>query len=94
MGAGLRDAKTSALFKSRDIELIRLVLQAGRSLPPHAVPGEITIHCLEGRLRIDIDAGVQELAAGELLYLEGGARHGVVACEDSCALVTIALRAL
>ena len=93
LGAALRQAKTSALFKSRDLELIRLVLPAGKSLPPHAVPGEITIHCLEGRLRIDIDGRAQDLAAGELLYLEGGVAHAVVAHEDSCALVTIALRA-
>jgi quercetin dioxygenase-like cupin family protein len=93
MGMALRAARTSALFKSRDLEVIRLVLHAGKSLPPHAVPGEITIHCLEGRLRVDANSRAQDLAAGELLYLEGGVEHAVFAHEDCCALVTISLRA-
>ena len=46
LGARLPEAKTSALFKSADLEVTRLVLLAGKSLPPHKVPGEITIQCI------------------------------------------------
>ena len=92
LGQHLQGKKTAALFKSSDLEVIRLVLLAGKSLPPHSVPGEITIHCLEGRLRIDADSERRDLAAGELLFLAGGVAHGVLAYEDSSALVTIALK--
>lgn len=81
-----------ALFKAQDLEVMRLVLQAGKSLPPHQVAGEITIHCIEGVLDVTIDGRSHVLRAGQLLFLTGGALHGVKALEDASALVTIALR--
>lgn len=92
LGDRLPETKTAALFKSADLEVMRLVLTAGRSLPPHAVPGEITIQCLEGSFDITLDDGSVRLDAGELLYLAGQARHGVAAVTDASALVTIALK--
>ena len=91
LGPALPGARTTALFKSRDLELIRLVLAAGKSLPPHKVPGEITIQCLEGRLRIDLDGGSGILEAGELMFLAGGETHAVAALSDASALVTVVL---
>lgn len=84
--------KTAALFKARDLEVIRLVLLAGRSLPPHKVPGDITIHCLEGRLRVEADGNAKELHPGELMFLAGDVVHAVQALTDASALVTIALK--
>ena len=52
LGARLAHTKTVALFKSKDLELMRLVLLAGRSLPPHKVAGEITIQCIEGSIEV------------------------------------------
>ena len=92
LGARLQDAKTRALFKSQDLELIHLVLLKGKSLPPHKVAGEITIHCLEGRLDVSADGHSQVLAPGQLLFLQRNALHGVTALEDASGLVTIALR--
>lgn len=71
---------------------MRLVLLAGKALPPHRVPGEITIHCIEGRLDIELDDVTVRLEAGELLFLAGNAMHGVSALTDTSALVTIALK--
>lgn len=92
LGSRLAGAKTVALFKSEDLEVMRLVLQAGRSLPPHKVPGEITVQCLEGVLDVTADAQSHVLRAGQLLYLQGGVLHAVTALEDASALVTVALR--
>ena len=91
-GARVATEKTAALFKSDDLEVMRLVLPAGRALPPHRVAGDITVHCLEGRLRLDVDGRACELSAGQLVYLPGGATHDVRALEDASALVTVALR--
>lgn len=91
LGAALADATTHALFKSRGLEVIRLVLRAGESLPPHKVPGEITVHCLEGAIEIGVDGRRVALQAGQLTYLPGGAVHDVRATADASALVTIAL---
>jgi quercetin dioxygenase-like cupin family protein len=91
LGARLASEKTAALFKSEQLEVIRLNLLAGKALPPHSVPGEITIQCIEGEIDVTVDGGSHLLAAGQLLFLEGGASHGVVALRDSSALVTIVL---
>jgi quercetin dioxygenase-like cupin family protein len=91
-GARLSGEKTVALFKSSDLEVMRLVLPAGKALPPHKVPGEITIHCLEGALNIELPHGSVKLAADELVFLAGGEVHGVTALADASALVTIALK--
>ena len=90
--SGPQAAKTVALFKSRDLEVVRLVLPAGRSLPAHQVAGDITIHCLSGRLSLEFDGGASQLEAGELMFLAGGAAHAVTALSDASALVTIALK--
>ena len=92
LGARLALEKSTALFKSDQIEVIRLVLQAGRSLPPHQVPGELTIQCLEGTLAVVAEGRSHRLEAGQLLYLTGGMVHGVTALADASALVTVVVR--
>ncbi|QKO21225.1 cupin domain-containing protein [Rhodoferax sp. BAB1] len=92
LGARLVDEKTVALFKAQDLEVMRLVLQAGKALPPHQVAGEITIHCIEGVLDVTLGGRSHVLRAGQMLFLTGGALHGVTAMEDASALVTIALK--
>ena len=48
LGEALKEARTQAIIKTDSFEAIRLVLQAGTEIPSHKVPGEITLHCLEG----------------------------------------------
>ncbi|MFL6628276.1 MAG: hypothetical protein ACJ8G1_17675, partial [Vitreoscilla sp.] len=62
----LPSPKSYALFKSNQLEVMRLVLPAGKAFPPHRVQGEITVQCLEGRLELDIGGGKQVLNAGQL----------------------------
>ncbi len=91
LGTRLESEQSVALFKSHQIEVIRLVLPAGKRMPSHRVAGEITLLCLEGRLEVPGEVGKTELAAGQLLYLTGGTIHGVTALESSSALLTIVL---
>lgn len=88
----LCDARTVALFKSNDLEVMRLVMPAGKTMPSHWVKGEITIHCLEGE--VDLMAGglTQRMKAGQLVWLEGGVDHALKAVQNSSLLVTIVLR--
>ncbi|AGK56692.1 cupin [Hyphomicrobium denitrificans 1NES1] len=89
LGSKLCDTKTSALAKSNSFEAIRLVVPAGKEIPAHDVPGEITLHCLEGRAALQLDRETIELSAGQWAYLEGGQRHTVKGIEDSSLLLTI-----
>ena len=92
LGARLSGEKSVALFKSEDLEVMRTVLLAGKSVPAHKVAGEVTIHCLEGKLDVTTEGASHVLTAGQLLYLPRDLPHGVVALEDASALVTIVLR--
>lgn len=92
-GARLAGQKTHALFKSSDLEVMRLVLLAGQGLPPHKVAGEITIQCIEGELDIQAEQHAHSLTAGQLLFLPAGQVHDVKARVNASALVTIALKA-
>ncbi len=92
LGSSLSTAITSALFKSDDLEVMRVVLLAGKSLPPHRVPGEVTIQCIEGALDVSVDGHSQVLRAGQLMFLAGNVVHSVSALEDAMALVTVALK--
>ena len=96
MGVSQSGTPSSALFKSEGLEVMRVVLPRGKSLPPHKVDGEITLHCLEGELELSVlrDGAEQRqrLRAGQLCYLEGGVVHGVTGVVDASALVTIVLK--
>ncbi len=87
----LAGAQTQTLIKTSSLEVIRLVMPAGKKLPPHRVPGEITVQCLEGRVDFRTGGAIRELTAGSLLYLEGGSEHALDALEHSSLLVTILL---
>jgi quercetin dioxygenase-like cupin family protein len=80
-----------AIFKSEQLEVMRLVLPAGKAFPPHRVAGEITVQCLAGRLELNVDGTRQLLRAGQLMFLEAGVQHGLVGVDDAIALLTIVL---
>lgn len=93
LGGVLKEARTKAIIKTDSFEAIRLVLQAGTEIPSHKVPGEITLHCLEGCVSLGLTGFVINLRAGEWLCLNGGEPHSVKAEEDSSLLLTIILKA-
>ena len=92
LGDGLADARTVALFKTDELEVMRLVMPAHKTMPSHSVKGEITIHCLEGEVELDVDGRTQRLRAGQLVWLEGSVAHGLTALRDASLLLTIVLR--
>ena len=90
-GGDALSMQSVALFKSEQMEVIRLRLPLGRSMPTHQVAGEITVQCLEGVLDFETPEGVQRLQAGQLLFLRGGVPHSLLAVEDTSVLLTIVL---
>jgi len=91
-GPQLAHERSVALFKSDDLEVIRMVLPAGKRMPEHKVTGGLVLHCIEGRLRVDIDSRQHALGAGQLLHLPSNVAHAVSAIEDSSALLTLVVR--
>jgi len=91
-GAALAQKQSIALFKSGDLEVMRLVLLAGKSMPSHDVAGEITLQCLEGSVEVAAGGATHILDAGCLMYLPGRAPHSLFALENASVLVTVALK--
>jgi quercetin dioxygenase-like cupin family protein len=92
LGDALKKTITHTIIKTDHLEVIRIVLPAGKNLPPHQVPGEITVQCVEGKVEFTIGQIARELTAGALIYVEGGREHSLRASEDSSLLVTILLK--
>ena len=82
---------THSVFKSKQLEVLRLVMPMGKLIAEHKAPGDITVNCLEGRIEFTADGKTQELVAGNLLYLTAGVPHALKAIESASVLVTITL---
>ena len=91
LGPALGSSKTTTLLKTASLELIRLVIPAGKSLPTHQAPGEITVQCLEGRFAFTAQGKTEELTQGQLIYLAAGQPHSLKGIEDSSLLLTLLL---
>lgn len=79
-----------ALIKTHALELIHVVLVQGRELPPHRVYGELTLHCLEGELHLQIERTAPcVLRANDVVLLPANVRYAVRATQDSSALLTV-----
>ena len=89
----VRATESCALLKADDIELMWLVLAAGKHTPAHAVSTSMTLQCLRGRVEVRLDTRITLLEAGEVMYLAGGLPHGLLALEDSRLLMTLVLPA-
>jgi quercetin dioxygenase-like cupin family protein len=91
LGPALAGERTATLIKTKALEVIRLVVPAGKALPTHQVAGEITVQCLEGCVAFTGGTTTHELKAGDLLYLPGGEPHSLRGVADASVLVTILL---
>ena len=89
LGPGLVDARTTALLKGRQLEIVRIVLQEGKSMKEHKAPGEITVQCLEGCIEFRTPTAVRMLEAGDFIHLEAAVPHSLHGIQNSSALVTM-----
>lgn len=91
LGPNLGATRTAALLKSEQLEVVRIVLLAGKELREHSAPGEITVQCLEGRIEFRTSERVQLLEAGDFILLRRNEPHALRALVDSSALVTLCI---
>jgi quercetin dioxygenase-like cupin family protein len=91
-GNKLKQAISSALVSNDKVEVMRLVLEAGKTIPAHELTGEVTIQCLEGTVELRMPQRVQQLEQGEMVYLDGGVPRALHATQDSSVLMTLLRR--
>ena len=89
LGSALADSKTTTLVKTGVLEIIRLVLPAGKFIPTHTAQGMLIVQCLEGRIEFNCLGSTHELQHGQLLYLPAHEPHSVKAIQAGSLLLTI-----
>lgn len=90
-GPLIGEAVTKALFKTNYLEVIRMVLPAGKTVPQHQVDGEMTVQCIEGVVQFHTPDRSQVMQAGSLLHLTGGIPYWIDAVENASLLITFQL---
>ncbi|MFL6662291.1 MAG: hypothetical protein ACJ8G7_08935 [Rhizobacter sp.] len=91
LGPALAHSASHAILKTRALELMRIVLRRGTTLPKHSVYGECVFHCLEGTVAIDAAEHSCELRAHQLLLLPARQAYALRAVEDTSLLMTVQL---
>ena len=82
------NAKT--LVKHPDFRVVLIALKAGARVSEHKTDHCVTIHALEGRLRLHVPGyPALELAQGELLALEQTVVHDIEAVADSVFVLSL-----
>jgi len=89
LGSALAWAQTKTLVRAEQVEVIRLVVPAGKHMEEHKAKGELIVQCLEGRVAFTAFGTTHNLEAGKLLYLPTGEPHTVKGMENASLLLTI-----
>jgi quercetin dioxygenase-like cupin family protein len=85
-------AISRSLIKTETLQLLHLVLRAGREQPDHHVDDACTVQCLDGEVDVLMPDDVRRvLRPGQLVVLPGRQRHALRARADSSLLVTLLL---
>ena len=87
----LAESISTALFKSDQLEVMRIVLRAGQVIPEHHVAGEMTIQCIEGAVEVHAHGRAQVLEAGRLMRLDANVPYELHAVDNTSLLITMSM---
>jgi len=82
-----RSSKT--LVKNPDLRIVLIAMKANTRMHEHTAAGRISVHSLNGHIRLHLAEQVVDLPAGRLLALDQCVPHDVEASEDSAFLLTL-----
>jgi len=82
-----RSSKT--LVKYPDLRIVLIAMKANTRMHEHTAAGRISVHSLNGHIRLHLPDQVVNLPAGHLLALNQCVPHDVEAAENSAFLLTL-----
>ena len=91
MRSGEAGHRQQSLYKHGGTSISLFLFGRLTRLPPHSVKGVVSIHALNGHLRIMAEGESHDLLSGDLLVLGPGIEHDVVAHQESEMLLTVQL---
>jgi hypothetical protein len=63
LGSAMTSAQTKTLVRAEQVEVIRLIVPAGKEIDEHKAKGEIVVQCLEGKVAFTAFGKTQNLEA-------------------------------
>jgi quercetin dioxygenase-like cupin family protein len=91
LGQALASATSKMLAAADEMEIIRLIVPAGKEVAEQRAKAKMVVHCLEGRVTFTALGKTKPLMAGELFYLPRGEPYTVKGVENASLLVTALL---
>ncbi|MBF9254138.1 cupin domain-containing protein [Pontibacter sp. 172403-2] len=85
------DRNAITLFKSEGMRVVLVALHEGAEMKTHTAPGTISVQVLEGQIRFSTEQQVAEMSVGQMLTLQPGIPHSVLARQESVFLLTLAI---
>ena len=79
----------NTLVRTRQAEVLRLLVPRGSTLPTHQAEGEIILHCLKGCISLTISGRTQDLRAEQLLYIADAKPFSIHGIDDASILMMI-----
>ena len=67
LGPALAGTATGTLVKTPTLDVVRLIVPAGKAIPEHKATGIMAVHCLEGAVDFTTGGQTRRLDAGQLL---------------------------
>jgi quercetin dioxygenase-like cupin family protein len=88
---GGRPQRQQTLYRRGPVTVALFIFDQGAGLPQHVAQGVVTVHVLEGRLKMSAEGQTHNMAAGQILVMAPGVRHDVLAEEATRMLLTVCL---
>jgi len=79
----------SVLFQTNATKEVRIAFRQGQLMEEHQTPYPITVAMVEGELDFGVDGKVLHLVKGDMLNLDGGVPHDLLAKSDCLVRLTL-----
>jgi quercetin dioxygenase-like cupin family protein len=79
------------LAKQGPLRITIIGFTAGASMADHHAAGPVAIQVLRGQISVSFEGDTGDVGAGEVLVLEAGVRHSVLARTDAVILLSVTL---
>ncbi len=79
----------SVLFQTDATKEVRIVFRQGQRMAEHQTPYPITVAMVDGELDFGVDGKILNLVKGDLLNLDGGVPHDLLAKSDCIVRLTL-----
>ena len=83
------DRNAITIFKSLFMRIVLIALHKGAQMKDHKATGTINVQVIEGEMQFTTNEQTIILYAGQMLVLQDGIEHNVIAKEETVFLLTL-----